>query len=388
MAKASSAKSHEVLFACPRSLFERIRTSGFNAVVTLDDTDPRPDPEKLEMRERVFQLPAGAPMNAVMVSDGFIGIHARRALPEVMALCRRWQPDIIVREEFELSGAVAAEALNIPHAAMQITYYSSFADLAKLYPNLITQLNALRASGGLPPDPDLEMLSRYLVLSCEPPSYLDPAARLVTTLHCLQLPVFDNSAVGATTLAEWLNEPYMRPLIYVTLGSEAPDLPGMFPAIFDVILDGLRNQDGTVVVTIGEHNDPAALKPQPPNVHVENYVPQSLLLPHCDAVVTHGGHNTVLGALSFGLPLVVIPFYADQPDNAARCTAIGVGRAISPSELSPEKVRDAVSAVLGDERYKRHALQIQAEMHALPDVHFGVQLLERLATERRPIVSG
>ena len=67
------------------------------------------------------------------------------------------------------------------------------------------------------------------------------------------------------------------------------------------------------MVTIGERNDPAALKPQPPNVHVENYVPQSLLLPHCDAVVTHGGHNTVLGALSFGLALVVIPFYADNP---------------------------------------------------------------------------
>src|SRR6478735_8752720 len=141
-------------------------------------------------------------------------------------------------------------------------------------------------------------------------------------------------------------------------------MPGMFPAIFDAILDGLRNQDGTIVVTIGERNDPAALKPQPPNVHVENYVPQSLLLPYCNAVVTHGGHNTVLGALGYGVPLVVIPFYADQPDNASRCTAIGVGRAISPSELSPEKVREGVSAVLGDERYKRRALQIQAEMHA------------------------
>jgi hypothetical protein len=55
-----------------------------------------------------------------MFSDNFVGIKARRALPEVMALCRRWQPDLVVREEFELSGAVAAEALNIPHAAVQV----------------------------------------------------------------------------------------------------------------------------------------------------------------------------------------------------------------------------------------------------------------------------
>lgn len=95
----------------------------------------------------------------------------------------------------------------------------------------------------------------------------------------------------------------------------------------------------------------------------------------------------MLGALSFGLPPVVIPFFADQFDNAARCTALGVGRVISPSDLSPEKVREEVSVVLGDGQYKHNALRIQAEMHALPDVDYGVRLLQRLAAERKPIVS-
>lgn len=387
LARAASAEGHEVLFACPRSLSERVRTSGFSVVATLEDTDPRPDRETMQVMARISQLPAGGLGNAVMLSDNFIGIKARRALPEVMALCRRWQPDIVVREEFELSGAVAAEALNIPHAAVQVGYYYNFADMAKGYPNLITQVNRLRASCGLPPDPDLKMLSRYLVLSWEPPSYLDPAAGAVTTLHCLQLPLFDTSAADAKTLPEWLSEPFKRPLVYLTLGSEAANMPGMFPATYEVILGGLRNQDGTVIVTIGERNDPAALGPQPPNIHVERYVPQSLLLPHCDAVVTHGGHNTVLGALSFGVPLVVVPYFADQLDNAARCTALGVGRVISPSELSPEKVREEVSAVLGNGQYKHKALRLQAEMHALPGVDYGVRLLERLAAEGKLIVS-
>jgi UDP:flavonoid glycosyltransferase YjiC (YdhE family) len=310
-----------------------------------------------------------------MVSDMFIGIYARYALPELVALCERWQPDIIVREESEFAGAIAAEHRGLPHAAVQVVYASGIGTSIDGQ-----RLEELRAAWGLPPDPTQTMLARYLFFSFDPPSLFEPARAVPPTTHHLRADVFDRSSGEA--LPDWLAADYARPLIYVTLGSEAPNIPSIFPAVYHTLLAGLRNVDGTVVLTIGRNHDPAKLGPQPEHIHVERYIPQSLLLPHCDLVVTHGGHNTVLAALQFGLPMVITPLFADQFDNAARCVDLGLAQTVVGAELTPEGVHTAVHAVLGDERYRTNARQVQSEIRALPPVEHGVRLLEQLVTER------
>ena len=72
------------------------------------------------------------------------------------------------------------------------------------------------------------------------------------------------------------------------------------------------------------------LGPQPSNVHVHQYIPQELLLPHCAAVVTHGGAGSTLGALAFGLPLLVVPQGADHFYNADRVVAAGAAVQLMP----------------------------------------------------------
>jgi UDP:flavonoid glycosyltransferase YjiC (YdhE family) len=116
-------------------------------------------------------------------------------------------------------------------------------------------------------------------------------------------------------------------------------------------------------------------------------VPQSLLYPRCALVVCHGGSGTVLGALAHGLPLVLTPINADQPENAERCAAAGAARVIEPADLSPAAVRESVRAVLGDPAYKQAAARVQAEMAALPPLAHAVGLLERLAAVRQPILT-
>jgi UDP:flavonoid glycosyltransferase YjiC (YdhE family) len=61
-------------------------------------------------------------------------------------------------------------------------------------------------------------------------------------------------------------------------------------------------------------------------------VPQTLLLPYCDLVVTHGGFNTVQSALSQGLPMIIVPLSADQPFNAE--AASGLTGAASVTSLA------------------------------------------------------
>jgi UDP:flavonoid glycosyltransferase YjiC (YdhE family) len=123
------------------------------------------------------------------------------------------------------------------------------------------------------------------------------------------------------------------------------------------------------------------------HVHVARYIPPSLLLPHCDLVVTHGGHNTVLAAIDAGLPLVVIPFVGDQPDNARRCAALGLGQTVGPAALTPEAVRDAVRTVLREPGYRADVQRLRAEARALPGPERGVRLLERLVGEKMPLAA-
>jgi MGT family glycosyltransferase len=243
-------------------------------------------------------------------------------------------------------------------------------------------LNELRAEHGLPPDPDLAMLSRYLVLSPFPPSYRDPAFPLPATAHAFRPFMLDPAVADAdpsfvTSLPE-------APTVYVTLGTifnmESGDL-------FSRVLTGLRMLPVNLVVTVGRHIDPAEFGPQPSNVHIERYVPQVAVLPHCDLVVSHGGSGSVVGALAHGLPSVLIPMGADQPLNAARCADLGVAQVLDPVTATPGTVREAVAMVLADPRYRRAAERLRDEIAALPAPAQAIMLLERLAAEQRPLIA-
>ena len=101
--------------------------------------------------------------------------------------------------------------------------------------------------------------------------------------------------------------------VYFTLGTvfhvESGDL-------MERVLEGLREVPAQIVVTVGRERSPSELGPQPAHVRIERFVPQAEILPRCDAVVSHGGSGSVLGALAHGIPLVLLPIGADQPLNA------------------------------------------------------------------------
>jgi MGT family glycosyltransferase len=221
------------------------------------------------------------------------------------------------------------------------------------------------------------MLYRYLHLSFTPPSYDTITTGVPPTLRYLRTEIFDRS--GDESLPDWVTRVPRRPTINVTLGL------AMFnrtPGVFHAILDGLAEEDINVIATIGRGNSVAALGPQADNVRVVQYIPQSLLFPHCDMVVTHGGWTSTMAALAHGLPQVVVPIGADQPMNALRIATLQAGRVVPLPELAPESVRAAVRDVLEEPRYRANARRLQAEMATLPGIEHAVDLLERLAAGR------
>ena len=118
---------------------------------------------------------------------------------------------------------------------------------------------------------------------------------------------------------------------------------------------------------------------QPSHVRVERYVPQSLVLPHCDVVVSHAGSGTVLGALALGLPQLCLPQGADQFLNAAAMASSGAGISLRPDEATEPAVRAAIARLVDDRSFRETARRLGATIEAMPSPDEVAELLETLS---------
>jgi Erythromycin biosynthesis protein CIII-like, C-terminal domain len=319
LARAAHEAGHTVAFTGRRSAV------GPDFELDFFPTGAERPPKRIPMREV-------DPEREQREFRGFAGRPARERADKVQALCGEWRPDVVVCDETDFGAMLVAERLELPYASVFTT-----------------------APGFIPRELRVA-LRAHLVLSPFPPSLRDPGLA-----YCFRQPV-GASPEGTRT-------------VYFTLGTvfnlESGDL-------FARVLAGLRQLDVDVVATVGRQIDPEELGPQPERIRLERYLPHSAVLPRCIAVVSHGGSGTVLGALAHGLPSVLLPMGADQPWNAARCEELGVAVVLDAVRATPEDVREAVSAVLRDPRYRAAAEHVRDEIRALPGPEHAVRLLERL----------
>jgi UDP:flavonoid glycosyltransferase YjiC (YdhE family) len=290
----------------------------------------------------------------------------------MLSLLEEWRPNVLVCDETDFAARIAAERNGLPYASVVVIGAGGFvrADV------VAEALDELRAEHGLAADPTLEAWGRHLVLSPFPDRYRDPAHPLPRTARYFRS---TEPETRETVARPWPASRPDAPAIYFTLGTvfntESGDL-------LSRVVSGLRDLPVELVVTVGDVVDPRELGPHPDHVHVARSLPQSSILPHCDAVVSHGGSGSVLGALTHGLPSLLVPIGADQPLNARRCVQLGVARVLDPMDATPETVRSAAAALLADASLRRNAEQIAREISALPDALRAVEALERLAAPR------
>jgi UDP:flavonoid glycosyltransferase YjiC (YdhE family) len=376
LAHALAAAGHTVAFAAAPAFCPAVEAVGFPCFPAGID---EPEAGWATLVPALRGVPrVGGAWTTLFMRHVFGDLLPQHIVPDLLTLGHTWRPDLIVRDPGEYGGCVAAECLGIPHATGREGPFRSPTHYRELFGE---SLDALRRTHGLPPDPDMAMLYRYLGFAWTPPRFLDSEAYVPPVMHFLRPMPFDQG--GVEVLPGWVESLPARPTVYATLGTVFNKRPDLFAAI----IAALGDEPVNLIVTVGRTMDPAQFGELPPNVHVEQYIPQTLLFPRCAAVVTHGGFGTVLSALSHGLPLVVIPIAADQPVNAQRCTALGVGRALDVSKVTPETVREAVRMVLNEPGYVVQAHRLREEMAALPEPDYAVTLLERLAQERQPMAA-
>jgi UDP:flavonoid glycosyltransferase YjiC (YdhE family) len=366
-ARAFERAGHEVQVAGPPDLAGPAQAARFE----FRQFDPPPRDELDAVWARVPQLSADE-ANVVVIGQIFGRMNTTAALPRLQATLEDWRPDVVLRDPNEYGAALAAELYRIPHARVSI----SLASTEKLALGLAAgPVDAVRRSVGLPPDPTGDVMRDSPYLSVFPRS-LDEGEMPDT--HRFRDPAWSEEP---GELPDWWPGREDQPLVYVTFGSVAGGFAEALPA-YSGALNAVGDLPVRVLLTVGRELDLDALPDAPANVRIERWVPQQDVLRHAAAAVVHGGSGSTLGAIAAGVPLVVVPLFADQPYNARRVAEVGAGLAVEPNrenvDATIQPLRGALESVLSEPSYGERARELAEELRAEPPVDAAVPLLERL----------
>jgi MGT family glycosyltransferase len=363
------SRGHEVLVACSSKLGDYAQQIGLEAVRAGLDLDP----DRLGTDRQLDVTPpadlTGETFARWVTRAVFVEKFAASLADDLRRIAEDWRPDVMVRDRGEFAAWVVGEAVGV--AVVTVTF-GRLPDPARDAEVAGDAFQELRRSQGLGPDPELSTLYSGPVLVPAPRSYMEPDIPVLPSVSFVQPMLHDTT--GDDRLPAWVSDLGSRPVVYVTLGNIV-NREDAFRSFLDALLD----EPVDLIVTVGRSVEPTAFEPLPDYVHVEQYIPNSLLLPCVDAVVCHGGFNTVLGALTFGRPLVLAPITADQPVHAQRCAALGVGCVIDTQALDPAEIRAATRSILQDPSHREAARRLQREIAALPNIRATAAIIERAA---------
>ena len=358
LARAAEASGHEVVVAAGPDVVPDIDRRGLTA------WSIGPDLATIQAGVRDRPRAANESDAARTVGDG-LAMFAAPAIDrarELVGLTAGWLPDVVIQEIYELAGAYVPARLHVLHGLG--AHYPGFVGLREL------GLGYIGSTLGPP---------AWQTPAADTP-YIDPFPPMLQSQDDRPF----NDVLGVRPDAGEIGPDDVLPqsvgqlpyeqTVYLTLGTFFNSADQ-----FAMPLGALQELGVNVVLTCGYGVDKAAFGPLPPNVVVEQYVPQALLLPRCSAVVCHAGAGTVIGALANGVPLVCLPRGADQFGNAAQVSRTGAGITLRPDEVSADSLRDACRRVLGDASYAAAASALEDEIEMLPDPSAVVKELVRRA---------
>jgi UDP:flavonoid glycosyltransferase YjiC (YdhE family) len=362
-ARACVRAGHMVLVAGPAGASAMVADAGlaFRAFADPPHTEVGP------VLARALRLPDDE-ANALVTREVFGRIDTTAALPGLMDTVDAWNPHVIVRDASELAGHVAAELRGIPVAGVA---HSMIALHDAFIPNLAAGIAELRDDLGLPEDPAGAWMRSTPILTTRPPALEAPGAG-GEAVHRFR------EAIPHAPLPAGLLPRGDAPLVYLSFGAAAPTI-GFYPGLYRAALDALADLDARILVTVGDAGDLADLGPVPANVRVERWVPQRDLMPHAAAMIGHGGSGSTCAALAGGVPLVLLPLFADQTANARRVVEIGAGIALEGRLDAMPGLAGAVESVLAGARYRAAATAVAREVAELPAVSAAVELIGELA---------
>ncbi|EST37920.1 hypothetical protein N566_10390 [Streptomycetaceae bacterium MP113-05] len=157
----------------------------------------------------------------------------------------------------------------------------------------------------------------------------------------------------------WRRPPTAERAALITLGTEVNDHPDFFQAAERAFSDGGWH----AVVAVGRGNLPAE-PPESGFMEMHEWIPFHTVLPQVDAVVCHAGMSTMLQALYYGKPLVIIPYSPEEKVNGRLVEELGIGCALPGETVTAEELRSAVEEVADDPEVQRNVAQMRMQLVA------------------------
>jgi len=167
-------------------------------------------------------------------------------------------------------------------------------------------------------------------------------------------------------------------LIYLSLGSLGSADVGLMQRLVDV----LGTTEHRVIVSKGPLADQIRLHD---NMTGEAFLPQASILPQVDLVITHGGNNTVTEAFHNGKPMIVLPLFWDQVDNAQRVDETGFGVRLPAYDFEDRQLTGAIDRLLADARLRDRLAAMSARIRGTSGTARAADLIERVAVTGKPV---
>ncbi len=407
--RALTQRGHRVVFASSTEWEGRLAPLGFEE--DLVDLAPPPEgpqeagqfwTEFIRDTAPIFRLPT------IDQLEGFIqptwqalidgAMYCEPQLREVLA---RVQPDVIVEDNvltfpallthgapfvrivscqpLEMTGPTVPPKFSGLPVADSAQWAEFRAAYDRIHRPMWQQWNDWVVSQGTEPLPDLE----FIHTSSAANLYVYPQEADYTDIRPLGSNWFRmDSSVRQTDddyklPAAALDRPAGSALIYLSLGS----LGSADVELMKRLIDVLGRTPHHYIVSMGPQHSEYSLAP---NMSGAQFLPQTNVIPHVDLVITHGGNNTTTEALHFGKPMILLPLFWDQYDNAQRIDELGFGVRLSTYEFTDEQMFDALERLLSDRTLRSQLAATGEAIRARDGLRRGADVIEAVGLGQTP----
>ncbi|MFJ9946690.1 activator-dependent family glycosyltransferase [Kitasatospora sp. NPDC091207] len=346
----------------------------------------RADPEDLNIRNafRYYQLAAFSLYYPTRPRD-----HGYRPMvDDLITFARAWRPDLVLWDPLSFPGPIAARACGAAHGRLQYGLdYTAWARQRLAELNSASDGPAVEDLMALAMLPELERLGEEfdeeLVQGQWTVDLVPPGMRLPLDLS--YVPMRRVSYDGAHVFPTWLRRRPDRPRVCLTLGlSTRKFLAADSAALVGDLLEMAAQTDADFVATLNA-TQLESVSSVPANVSALDYVPLSLLLPTCSAIVHHGGGGTFASAVAHRVPQMV-PAPGEGGDRLAFARYVherGAGLMLGREEVTVETLHRQMALLLHDPTFRQGTDRLHADMVAMPTPKEVVPVLERLTADHR-----
>ena len=306
----------------------------------------------------------------VVVEDNVV------CFPAILASGRPWAR-IVSCNPLELKDPALPPAFS-GYAVADPSGWQAYRDeYARVLAPLHEEFSAFCVERGAPPLPDGELIheSAWLNFTLYPAEVDYERTRPpAPTWHRLDTCVRRSDATF--DLPDALREG-QGALVYLSLGSLGSADVELMRRLVEVLADAPHR----FIVSKGPQHAEFELAD---NMWGEEFLPQPAILPQVDLVVTHGGNNTTTECFHFGKPMVALPIFWDQHDNAQRVHETGFGVRLPTYDFEAADLLGAIDRLLADGDLRSRLGAVSTRVQASPGTVKAADLLERLARDGTP----